>query len=319
MKTGSYIGHQIAQIFHTGTRAAAGIDSEAKKKGESNWMANILGFLFVAIARAMAAVVLIPVHAILALCQPKQAKSDIVPRVIVLAAFALAIGVVGYKLNQDSNLSRSQRLQTVQPETQAQFPIAFSTPQPLPSPQQQQQPASEPQPLTSPVQDQPQETPPPAPEVYRTSDTDFRVTIPKTDDWFDTGIPVVVSQEVEVDPFPYDTSFRYLVDLTNKPLFPGTCTLQNLECTSFITLSEPVDFLPSSLIVPYGFLNTIKLKILADIPFGRFAITVKNCGFAGCTPPCQIGWQPPECVAFRNARASSQARARQMIASITIK
>ena len=90
MKTGSYIAHQIAQIFHTGTRAAAGIDSEAKKKGESNWMANILGFLFVAIARAMAAVVLVPVHAILALCQPKQERADTVVRVIVLAVYVVA-------------------------------------------------------------------------------------------------------------------------------------------------------------------------------------------------------------------------------------
>jgi len=72
MKTGSYIAHQIAQIFHTGTRAAAGVDSEAKKKGETNWIANILVFLFVAIARAMAAVVLIPLHIILVLSQSKQ-------------------------------------------------------------------------------------------------------------------------------------------------------------------------------------------------------------------------------------------------------
>ena len=74
MKTGSYIGHQIAQVFHSGTRAAAAMDSEGQKKGESNWAANILGFLFVAIARAMAAVVLIPLHIILVLCQPKQTQ-----------------------------------------------------------------------------------------------------------------------------------------------------------------------------------------------------------------------------------------------------
>ena len=90
MKTGSYIGHQIAQIFHTGTRAAAAMDTEAKKKGESNWAVNILGFLFIAIARAMAAVVLVPVHAILALCQPKQERTDTVVRGIVLAVYAVA-------------------------------------------------------------------------------------------------------------------------------------------------------------------------------------------------------------------------------------
>jgi hypothetical protein len=71
MKTGFYIGYQIAQIFHTGARAAGGMKEEADRKGESHgWVGATFGFLFVAVFRAVAAVVLIPLHCIVALFDP---------------------------------------------------------------------------------------------------------------------------------------------------------------------------------------------------------------------------------------------------------
>ncbi|MGA2269466.1 MAG: hypothetical protein ABSH44_13435 [Bryobacteraceae bacterium] len=102
MKTGSYIGHQIAQVFHTGIRAGGAMKDEADKKPDrsGSWMQGVLGFLFAAVFRAFAAVVLIPLHTIVALCQSEQAKSDIVTRVIVLAVFAAAAGIGVYQARQ---------------------------------------------------------------------------------------------------------------------------------------------------------------------------------------------------------------------------
>ena len=81
MGTGSYIGHQIAQVFHTGIRAGGAMKDEADKgpDGRGNWMGAIFGFLFVAIWRAAAAVVLIPLHCVAALSQPGQTR-ELIPR-----------------------------------------------------------------------------------------------------------------------------------------------------------------------------------------------------------------------------------------------
>src|ERR1039458_5066708 len=103
MNTGSYIGHQIAQIFHTGARAAGAMQDEADRKGkERNWMHSVLGFLVVAIFRAASAVVLIPLHCVAALSQPGQTRADIAPRVITLVVFLTGIGVGIYALQRAS-------------------------------------------------------------------------------------------------------------------------------------------------------------------------------------------------------------------------
>jgi len=118
MKTGSYISHQIAQVYHTGIRTAGAIDSQAKKKGESgNWMQNILGFLFVAICRALAAIFLIPLHAIVALSESKQTQSDIVVRSVVLVAYIAVAGICVYEVKQVS----SQQFALSQPAGMASY------------------------------------------------------------------------------------------------------------------------------------------------------------------------------------------------------
>jgi hypothetical protein len=97
MKTGSYIGHQIAQIFHTGAKATAAMDDERQKKSD-RVMYGIFGFLVVAIYRALAALILIPLHTIIALTQPRQTQSDVVVRVTVLVVYvAGAIWLYGMK------------------------------------------------------------------------------------------------------------------------------------------------------------------------------------------------------------------------------
>jgi hypothetical protein len=78
MRTGSYVGHQLAQIFHTGVRAGGAMKEDADSKGDRSggWIGGILVFLVTAIFRAALAVVLIPVHIIAVLCQPKPAQSQ---------------------------------------------------------------------------------------------------------------------------------------------------------------------------------------------------------------------------------------------------
>jgi hypothetical protein len=85
MPTGSYIGHQIIQIFHTGARAAGSMKGDSDKEGKGGgWIDGVVGFLFVTIARAGAAVILVPLHATVALFQPNQPKAATVTRAIVL-------------------------------------------------------------------------------------------------------------------------------------------------------------------------------------------------------------------------------------------
>ncbi len=107
MKTGSYIGHQIAQIaqiYHTGIRAGGAMKEEADKKPDrrGNWIYAIFGFLFVSVFRAAAAVVLIPLHCAVALFQPDQNQSDRVTRGIVLGLFLVAFGFGVYTMQQAS-------------------------------------------------------------------------------------------------------------------------------------------------------------------------------------------------------------------------
>jgi uncharacterized protein YecT (DUF1311 family) len=104
MKTGSYIGHQIAQVFHTGIRAGGAMKDEADKKPDKrgNWIYAVIGFLFVAMFRAATAVVLIPLHCIAALLQAGQTTADIATRVITLAIIVTGIGIGVYEIRQAS-------------------------------------------------------------------------------------------------------------------------------------------------------------------------------------------------------------------------
>ena len=77
MGTGSYIGYQISQIFHTGARAAGNLKDDADKKGDRSggWINGVVGFMMVAVFRAALAVVLIPVHCVAKLTSDRQEKS----------------------------------------------------------------------------------------------------------------------------------------------------------------------------------------------------------------------------------------------------
>ena len=104
MGTGSYIAFQITKILHSGIRAGGSMKEDSDKKGEGGgWIYAIFGFLVVGMFRAALAVVLIPPHTIVALCQPKQPKSDVVMRVIVLLVFAATIGICTYEIDAASN------------------------------------------------------------------------------------------------------------------------------------------------------------------------------------------------------------------------
>ena len=143
MGTGSYIGFQIVKILHCGIRAGGSMKEDSDKEGESGgWINAIFGFLFVGMFRAALAVVLIPLHTIVALCQPKQAMSDRITRVPVLAVFALAVGIGGYELDQVSKaqIVNSQRSVMV-PAPARQFSTSPGT-----RPVESAQPVASPQP-----------------------------------------------------------------------------------------------------------------------------------------------------------------------------
>jgi hypothetical protein len=76
MGTGSYIGHQLMQIMHSGYRAGGSMKNDADRKGDTSggWVYGIFAFVAVAFYRALLAVVLIPVHMIVALSHPKETK-----------------------------------------------------------------------------------------------------------------------------------------------------------------------------------------------------------------------------------------------------
>ncbi len=104
MDTGSYIGFQIMQIVHSGIRAGGSLKEDAERKGEGgkSWIDGIFGFVFVAVFRAALAVVLIPLHTIVVLCQLGQTRADILKRVIPLSAFLAVLGIGIYEIQPES-------------------------------------------------------------------------------------------------------------------------------------------------------------------------------------------------------------------------
>ena len=133
MGTGSYIGFQISQIFHTGIRAGGSIKDDSDRKGErGGWIHGIFAFIFVGVFRAALAVVLIPLHAIFALCQAKQTTADIVTRVIVLAAFAIAAWVGTHQIRGASQRQLNEQNLQSNSSVSAPFtsPVVPAPPQP---------------------------------------------------------------------------------------------------------------------------------------------------------------------------------------------
>lgn len=125
MKTGSYISHQIAQVFHTGMRAGSAWKDEAdKKEAGNNWGYVVLGFVFVGFYRALAAVVLIPLHCVAVLSQPGQTRRDIAMPLITLVVIVIGIGIGIYELQQAARPQFPVSQQYVPPPRVSAVPLA---------------------------------------------------------------------------------------------------------------------------------------------------------------------------------------------------
>jgi hypothetical protein len=120
MGTGSYIGFQFLQTLHTGYRAGGGIKAQGDKKGEQHtWVSALFGFVIVAIFRAAAAVVLIPIHIIVSLCQPAQPREERLQRLAWLAAFLVLVGFSYYEVKD-----QAARLSGIESASRSSFPAA---------------------------------------------------------------------------------------------------------------------------------------------------------------------------------------------------
>jgi len=118
MDTGSYIGFQITQILHSGMRAGAGMKEDSDRKGDRSggWIGGILVFVFVGICRALLAVVLIPLHNLVALFQPGQTGAAVATRIITLCLILAGLTFGIYEIQHASRLQfQQQAQQQVQP------------------------------------------------------------------------------------------------------------------------------------------------------------------------------------------------------------
>jgi hypothetical protein len=76
MGPGSYIGFQLASVFHTGIRAGGGMKDDSDRKGErGGWISGIVGFMMAAVFRLALACILIPIQAIVSLSQSKPTRA----------------------------------------------------------------------------------------------------------------------------------------------------------------------------------------------------------------------------------------------------
>jgi hypothetical protein len=77
MGPGSYMGFQLASVFHTGIRAGGGMKEDSDRKGErGGWIGGIVGFMMAAVFRLALAVVLIPIQAVVSLSQGKPKSAN---------------------------------------------------------------------------------------------------------------------------------------------------------------------------------------------------------------------------------------------------
>ena len=104
MSTPGYIGHQLAQIVHTGARAGSSIKEDSDRKGDKagGWMQGILTFLMVGAFRALAALVLIPLHSLVAALEPEQTTGERIGRILVFVLFGAVLGFFFYKVQHPS-------------------------------------------------------------------------------------------------------------------------------------------------------------------------------------------------------------------------
>src|ERR1035437_6847619 len=102
--SGFYAAMQIRAIFQTSARFAKHGTKGAS--GEGAWIGKILGW-FVSLVfgfciRLEAAMIIIPIQALVGLCQPNKEKSEIVGRSIAVGVYAVAAGIGLYELHQTS-------------------------------------------------------------------------------------------------------------------------------------------------------------------------------------------------------------------------
>jgi hypothetical protein len=115
MGTASYVGFQIVRVLHSGIRAGGSMKDDSDKKGaRGGWVNAIFGFLFAGVFRAALAVVLIPLHTVVALCQPGQTMADVVTRVTTLCLMVAGFGVGIYEIQHPSR-SQFRQAQASQP------------------------------------------------------------------------------------------------------------------------------------------------------------------------------------------------------------
>ncbi len=113
MGTGSYIEFQFAQIIHSGIRAGGSVKEDADNKGERHtWVTGLFVFLFVGVFRAVAAVVLVPLHLLVSICHPGQSKEDLVKRTAWLGALLALVGIGWYEAKDLVNASPGIRSTT---------------------------------------------------------------------------------------------------------------------------------------------------------------------------------------------------------------
>jgi hypothetical protein len=94
---------------------------EADRKGDRSggWIYGIFGFLFVGVFRAALAVVLIPLHAVVTLCQPDQTRPQTVTRIITLCVMAAGFGALFYTAQHASTEAQFQPSPTAGPVRQS--------------------------------------------------------------------------------------------------------------------------------------------------------------------------------------------------------
>jgi uncharacterized protein YecT (DUF1311 family) len=100
--SGFYTAMQIRAIFRTSARYAK--HGTQGPSGEGAWIGKILGafgsLVFGFCIRLEGAAFMIPIQAIVGLCQPNKEKSEVVSRSIVVGVFAVAAGIGIYALHQ---------------------------------------------------------------------------------------------------------------------------------------------------------------------------------------------------------------------------
>jgi hypothetical protein len=84
---------------------------EADKKGDRHtWVDGVFGFLFGSVFRAMAAVVLVPLHIVVSICHhPGQSKEELLKRAAWLGALLAIVGIGWYEAKDVMNASPATR------------------------------------------------------------------------------------------------------------------------------------------------------------------------------------------------------------------